>query len=715
MSVVKPYTFTDPVACEGNIEGNSITSVGDIDVGGEVNVGNGKVVLSNDGDVNVNNNKFQIDGTTGEATSEATVNADKFNSTGVSSDKISTGTTDQRPATLERGLIRYNTTTENFEGYNGTEWRQIGTGEVVPEVGSEPNGRILVVSGGQLVYSENAAGGSIGNVFLNDELSDTINGNLTGSEGKRKCVLVSTLIPNSITHVSGTAGSYTILFNASVSADTFYGSFDKINIEYDYYVRGDSGTYYQGFFAASRSSDDAVRTIQIHPKHGDVTSDFTVGNTYPLYIFQESTAPADIQTPNVDIKEFCIGNGDIDIFPTTSGAEPSFPYSSSVWYSGTVTNRTITGTTLGQAAIAKGQVNGNIVLSGTNNQIPIDTTVTWFNDSGSLVYSSTNVTIPNGVFNVTISDIPTNPETLSVRISLSSVGVTLDVTFDTFDTVQSYTLPFAENDLSSLNAGYFNSNGAWVSNILPNAPTNSGMSQIKLKKNATALPTVRFRNQAGTFISHTSTTFALAQTTASSFAYDSNLNTVFINLNNTFSVLGYTSVQDMLANGAVEISYQKKSRRVSPIANPTDVKLLSSVWILGSPNTSLGADLVSELIDEIPTGTTGIPIHQRELTSGYISPADGSLSTEQNLWPTHNQIDSNLVSTSSAVKVLFGIYIESGFYKIALWFRELTHNGSDWGDSASYIPITNNVVTTTDDNNNTIMIGTMSFDTNVAV
>ena len=36
-----------------------------------------------------------------------------------------TGTTAQRPSTPQAGMVRFNSTTSRFEGYNGSEWINI--------------------------------------------------------------------------------------------------------------------------------------------------------------------------------------------------------------------------------------------------------------------------------------------------------------------------------------------------------------------------------------------------------------------------------------------------------------------------------------------------------------------------------------------------------------------------------------------------------------
>ena len=57
------------------------------------------------------------------------LNDGKVEQTGVTgSAKIPTGTEAQRDGTPEAGLFRFNTDTDSFEGYNGTEWGAVGGG-----------------------------------------------------------------------------------------------------------------------------------------------------------------------------------------------------------------------------------------------------------------------------------------------------------------------------------------------------------------------------------------------------------------------------------------------------------------------------------------------------------------------------------------------------------------------------------------------------------
>jgi hypothetical protein len=59
---------------------------------------------------------------TGNLTVTGTVTAGSFNFGGTGAIQIPSGTTAQRPASPVQGQIRYNSTTNNYEGYDGVEW-----------------------------------------------------------------------------------------------------------------------------------------------------------------------------------------------------------------------------------------------------------------------------------------------------------------------------------------------------------------------------------------------------------------------------------------------------------------------------------------------------------------------------------------------------------------------------------------------------------------
>ena len=57
---------------------------------------------------------------------------------------LPTGTTAQRPGTPAAGMFRYNTTESEFEGYDGSEWGEVGGGIVTLDGGNFDNGTSLV-------------------------------------------------------------------------------------------------------------------------------------------------------------------------------------------------------------------------------------------------------------------------------------------------------------------------------------------------------------------------------------------------------------------------------------------------------------------------------------------------------------------------------------------------------------------------------------------
>lgn len=85
---------------------------------------NGRVPYVTAGGVITDSANLAWNGTTLAVTGSLTTTQDSaFNSTGAT--KISSGTTAQRPAGIA-GQLRFNSTTTEFEGYNGTSWASVG-------------------------------------------------------------------------------------------------------------------------------------------------------------------------------------------------------------------------------------------------------------------------------------------------------------------------------------------------------------------------------------------------------------------------------------------------------------------------------------------------------------------------------------------------------------------------------------------------------------
>ncbi len=85
----------------------------------------GRVLFAGASGLLSDSNNFTWDGTTLTITGAVAVSANStFSSTGALT--ISKGTTLQRPGTAVAGMLRFNTTTSEFEGYNGTAWASVG-------------------------------------------------------------------------------------------------------------------------------------------------------------------------------------------------------------------------------------------------------------------------------------------------------------------------------------------------------------------------------------------------------------------------------------------------------------------------------------------------------------------------------------------------------------------------------------------------------------
>ena len=79
--------------------------------------------------------------------------------TGTDAIKLPAGTSTQRPSTAVTGMMRYNTTTTNFEGYNGTSWGALGgsgSGTGITTIAAATDTNIVSPANGNLlIYSSN--------------------------------------------------------------------------------------------------------------------------------------------------------------------------------------------------------------------------------------------------------------------------------------------------------------------------------------------------------------------------------------------------------------------------------------------------------------------------------------------------------------------------------------------------------------------------------
>jgi hypothetical protein len=427
---------------------------------------------------------------------------------------------------------------------------------------------------------------------LRTETNKLISGEAQGTEGRWKCVFVGSVTPTEVTigTIVGSLGTRLRDENTQVLKD--YGNFELINPDYKHFTIGDSGAPYQGTFANSDYS--SVRAIQLHPKHGDVTADFTTGNTYPVFVFQESSDPADQQTGNLDVVEYFLGNNKTD----------------------TASVNTITGGVGSYATLNVGHWDG-----------------------------------PNWQSQL-LGDVGVTSHVISVKASRKFI-----------------------DNIYNLNCSVRRADGDYQSFSL------------------------------GDWAHVTATQYG--------WAGDNMKNIFHINITDSYAALGYTSEADMLANSVVKVEYKTKARRVRPIANPTNVRMLGDVWYANGYAPFQGADLVSELIGGVPVGGTINVMWAKIRTYEVNSYVWGDL-FNRNL--SHVAVVPNSGSTNPAVKALSGLYESGGTLRVAMWFKELVYDSvaGSWGDDGK-IPVVDNVVTTTDDNGNVVLCGTYGWDTGIPV
>jgi hypothetical protein len=178
-------------------------------------------------------NNSVIGGTTAVAGTFTTLTASSdssFTSTGAV--LLSKGTTAQRPASASSGQIRFNTSTTNFEGYNGTGWASVGGGGATGTGGNDifyENSKTVTI-GYSISSNKNAM--STGPITIAANFSGTgyISGTtltISGTTGSGVLVVGSVITGSGVTSNTvvtafgtgtGTTGTYTVTPSQTVGS-----------------------------------------------------------------------------------------------------------------------------------------------------------------------------------------------------------------------------------------------------------------------------------------------------------------------------------------------------------------------------------------------------------------------------------------------------------------------------------------------------------------
>ncbi|WP_027179451.1 hypothetical protein [Maridesulfovibrio bastinii] len=265
---------------------------------------------------------------------------------------------------------------------------------------------------------------------------------------------------------------------------------------------------------------------------------------------------------------------------------------------------------------------------------------------------------------------------------------------------------FNVGDYAVYNPGYWNGK-SWKSQLLGDVDVTSGYIVLKGGRKSTALGSstlgvVSVRRSDGLWQKYNNT----GATAPLGAGFIASENAFYVNVSESYDILGYTSEADMLVNCVIEVRYNTKARRVRPIANPSGVKVLGDVWLSNVYVESQGATLAYELGCFVPTGTQ---FFNRRGLFKKQNPV-----TEMLLYYIYGTSDGLLTTSSpNGAVALLGLYESGGTYHIALWSKELIYD-TDWGDDGK-INVVDNVVTSTDLNGNVVLAGCYGYDTGQAV
>ncbi|NDV19213.1 hypothetical protein GO013_07245 [Pseudodesulfovibrio sp. JC047] len=172
----------------------------------------------------------------------------------------------------------------NVEGEGGTQVTRI-----VSE-GNTQNARVTAEGDTQVTRIAASGDGFVKDrqAILDDKVNELISGQLIGEEGAWDVVGVFEITPNIVrTHV-WTGATNTAIQNTANTPTVEYGGYDRLYEDTFGFVFGNSGTPYLTHLVQVSGIDG--HQVGIHPKHGDVTADFTISNTYTVIACKEDTA-----------------------------------------------------------------------------------------------------------------------------------------------------------------------------------------------------------------------------------------------------------------------------------------------------------------------------------------------------------------------------------------------------------------------------------------
>ncbi|MBI9112238.1 hypothetical protein [Maridesulfovibrio ferrireducens] len=166
--------------------------------------------------------------------------------------------------------------------------------------------------------------GDVQSIF-NDKVLKAISGQINGIEGPFKTEVISTIENISDLFIdTGYGPVCTGLAGNGDGSGITYGSYFVLSEQIKGVLFGDSGSPYV-VTGAIMSTDGTVKDLRLHPDHGNVLAEFTLGSTYPVIIARESLEPAEQQPGVRDVVEYLIGGKTNTAESNTTPASISVP------------------------------------------------------------------------------------------------------------------------------------------------------------------------------------------------------------------------------------------------------------------------------------------------------------------------------------------------------------------------------------------------------
>ena len=558
--------------------------------------------------------------------------------------------------------------------------------------------------------------------ILHEQVNKLISGTAVGTEGKWKLTLAGNITINTKNYsVNGYGmGAVSYIYNSAIIGTRRAGSLDYVSERVTGFVIGDSGQTYELCSVWYIPESNEVRDVFIHPKHGNVIFDFTIGTTYHFYLFEESTAPEDQQTGELDVVEYFTGSMHFNraelYFPVLSGVVTYAADAYGLDTSCTISGNRITTTALGfnfslGASVLK---NDNTGLAGKKVRIKFNTAsvldkvwLRYYDTSDSLQALYHDI-VPAGDYSQEYP-LPADVKSLShvtIQSKTPSFSVTdLSIVLETDNSLTD--IPSVDSH-STLNVGFWNGKN-WQSQLLSDCSVGSdGVAyEFKLARktigtsNATMVDKVEVLKADRTWQTYS----PKWPTVQFNYSGSTQFNLIGINVVNSYTALGYSSEADMLLNAAVRVTYKAKARRLRPCSYASN-PLAEQVVVSVSNSALVGTEVVQELTGNVPIKNTTLTryagIYFKTIREPYAYIKDVTYNTDIGLW----------TDAPNAVAYCAQLRAIGGKLWVVFAFKELVYDG-DWGDSGWFTMAVPNVVTTTDDNGNAIMTGNMWYDTGI--